>query len=62
MVKKYAPSEGTNRKTAFHCRYGLLEYQGGSSDLANAPFTFPVYMNNIFRDCLDKFVVYLIFS
>jgi hypothetical protein len=51
---------GEEWKTAFRCRYGLFEYTVMPFGLCNAPGTFQHYMNDTFRDFLDKFlVVYL---
>lgn len=51
---------GEEWKTAFRCRYGLFEYTVMPFGLCNAPGTFQHYMNNTFREFLDKFlVVYL---
>ena len=46
--------EGDEWKTAFRCRYGLFEYTVMPFGLANAPVTFQVMINNIFRDMLDQ--------
>ena len=47
-------------KTAFRCRYGLFEYTVMPFGLCNAPGTFQHYMNDMFQDFLDEFlVVYL---
>ena len=48
---------GEEEKTAFHCRYGLFEYTVMPFGLCNAPGTFQHYMNNTFREFLDKFLV-----
>ena len=51
---------GEEWKTAFRCRYGLFEYTVMPFGLCNAPGTFQHYMNDTFREFLDKFlVVYL---
>ena len=51
---------GEEWKTAFRCRYGLFEYTVMPFGLCNAPGTFQHYMNDTFRDFLDKFlIVYL---
>jgi hypothetical protein len=51
---------GEEWKTAFRCRYGLFEYTVMPFSLCNAPGTFQYYMNDTFRDMLDKFlIVYL---
>lgn len=47
-------------KTAFRSRYGHYEFTVMPFGLCNAPATFQRMMNDVFRDCLDKFVlVYL---
>ena len=46
--------------TAFRTRYGHFEFTVLPFGLTNAPATFMTLMNNIFAECLDKFVsVYL---
>jgi len=51
---------GEEWKTAFRCRYGLFEYTVMPFGLCNAPGTFQHYMNDTFREFLDKFlIVYL---
>jgi hypothetical protein len=50
-------AEGEEEKTAFHCRYGLFEYTVMPFGLCNAPGTFQHYMNETFREFLDKFLV-----
>ena len=51
---------GEEWKTAFRCRYGLYEYTVMPFGLCSAPGTFQHYMNDTFRDFLDKFlIVYL---
>jgi hypothetical protein len=53
-------AEGEEWKTAFRCRYGLFEYTVMPFGLCNAPGTFQHYMNDTFREFLDKFlIVYL---
>ena len=47
-------------KTAFVTRYGLDEFLVMSFGLTNAPSYFMYLMNNVFMDCLDKFVVVFI--
>ena len=42
---------------AFKSRYGHQEYVVMSFRIMNAPIVFIYYMNMIFRQCLDKFVV-----
>lgn len=44
-------------KTAFRTRYGLFEFLVLPFGLTNAPATFMTLMNEIFKDCLDLFVV-----
>ena len=44
-------------KTAFQCCYRLFEYTVMHFRLCNALGTFQHYMNNIFRNFLDKFLV-----
>lgn len=48
---------GEEEKTAFRCRYGLFEYTVMPFGLCNAPGTFQHYMNNTFREFLDKFLI-----
>ena len=50
-------AEGEEWKTAFRCRYGLFEYNVMPFGLCNAPGTFQHYMNDTFRDFLDKFLI-----
>ena len=53
-------AEGEEWKTAFRCRYGLYEYTVMPFGLCSAPGTFQHYMNDTFREFLDKFlIVYL---
>jgi hypothetical protein len=47
-------------KTAFHTRYGLYEYIVMSFGLTNAPAYFMYFMNKVFMEYLDKFVVVFI--
>ncbi|XP_013921110.1 PREDICTED: RNA-directed DNA polymerase homolog [Thamnophis sirtalis] len=49
--------EGDEWKTAFGTRYGHFEYTVMSFGLTNAPTVFQQFMNDIFRDLLDQFVV-----
>ena len=44
-------------KTAFTTRYGLYEFTVMSFGLTNAPATLSHFMNSIFMEYLDKFVV-----
>jgi len=48
------------QKTTFQSRYGHYEYVVMSFEVTNAPAVFMDYMNRIFRQCLDKFVVVFI--
>jgi hypothetical protein len=51
---------GEEWKIIFRYRYGLFEYTIISFDLYNTPDIFQYYMNDIFREFLDKFlIVYL---
>ena len=69
VLSKFDIHDGYNRlqmasceeeKTAFCCRYGLFEYTVMPFGLCNALGTFQHYMNDIFRDFLDKsLVIYL---
>ena len=47
-------------KTAFRTRYGHYEYTVMSFGVSNAPCVFMEYMNRIFHEYLDKFVVVFI--
>ncbi|KEP45598.1 putative Transposon Tf2-1 polyprotein, partial [Rhizoctonia solani 123E] len=49
--------EGDEWKTAFKTKYGLFEYRVMPFGLCNAPAAFQHFMNNIFRDILDVYVV-----
>ena len=48
------------QKTAFRTRYGHYEYSVMPFGVTNAPGVFMGYMNQIFREYLDKFVVVFI--
>src|SRR5277367_1235758 len=50
-------AEGEEWKTAFRCRYGLFEYNVMPFGLCNAPGMFQHYMNDTFREFLDKFLI-----
>uniref|UniRef100_A0A3B1KEA5 Gypsy retrotransposon integrase-like protein 1 n=1 Tax=Astyanax mexicanus TaxID=7994 RepID=A0A3B1KEA5_ASTMX len=52
--------EGDEWKTAFSTTRGHYEYLVMSYGLANAPAVFQSFMNDIFRDMLDKFVIIFI--
>ena len=47
-------------KIAFRMRYGHYEFLVMSFGLTNAPTTFMILMNGIFRSFLDSFVIVLI--
>jgi hypothetical protein len=49
--------EGDEWKTAFRTKYGLFEYLVMPFGLANTPAAFQHFMNDIFRDLLDIYVV-----
>ena len=49
--------EGDEWKTAFRTRYGSYEYLVMPFGMSNAPATFQTFMNDIFADMADKFVV-----
>ena len=44
-------------ETAFRTHYGHYEFTVLPFGLTNAPATFINFMNNVFKDCLDKFVL-----
>ena len=48
---------GEEWKTAFRCRYGHFEYTVMPFGLCNAPGTFQHYMNDMFCNFLDKFLI-----
>ncbi|XP_018415792.1 PREDICTED: uncharacterized protein LOC108790094 [Nanorana parkeri] len=51
---------GDEWKTAFRTRFGHFEYLVMPCGLCNAPATFQHFVNDIFRDYLDHFmIVYL---
>lgn len=49
--------KGDEWKTAFRTRYGHFEYLVMPFGLCNAPATFQHFLNDVFRDILDSFVV-----
>lgn len=50
-------SEGDEWKTSFWTRYGSFEYLVMPFGLTNAPATFQHFMNDIFQDMADLFVI-----
>ena len=50
-------AEGDEWKTSFRTRYGAFEYLVMPFGLTNAPATFQNFMNDIFHDLTDNFVV-----
>ena len=50
-------AKGQEWLTAFRTRYGLFEYLVMPFGLTNAPATFQYFMNDIFHDMVDLFVV-----
>ena len=50
-------AEGEEWKTAFRTRYGSFEYLVMPMGLSNAPATFQTFMNDIFADVADLFVI-----
>ena len=49
--------EGKEWKTVFRCGYGLFEYTVMPFGLCNTRGTFQHYMNDTFREFLDKFLI-----
>ena len=49
--------EGDKWKTAFRIQYGHFKYQVMSFGLTNAPVSFQGYINKIFAEKLDIFVI-----
>ncbi|CUA70042.1 Transposon Tf2-12 polyprotein [Rhizoctonia solani] len=49
--------KGDKWKTAFKTKYGLFEYRVMPFGLCNAPAVFQHFMNDVFRDILDVYVV-----
>ena len=49
--------QGDEWKTAFRTRYGHFEYLVMPFGLCNAPATFQHFVNDVFRDMLDQFVI-----
>jgi hypothetical protein len=43
--------------TTFRCRYGTFKYEVMPFGLTNGPATFQRLINDIFLDCLDKFMI-----
>jgi hypothetical protein len=50
-------AEGHKWKTAFRTRYGSFEYMVMPFGMTNSPASFQHFMNDIFRDLADDFVV-----
>jgi hypothetical protein len=48
---------GHEYKTAFRTRYGLFEYLVMPFGMTNSPATFQYFMNDIFHDMTDVFVI-----
>jgi len=48
---------GHEYKTAFRTRYGLFEYLVMPFGMTNSPATFQYFMNDIFHDMTDIFVI-----
>ena len=49
--------EGDEKYTVFKIRWGFFEYLVMSFGVKNGPKTFQQYVNNIFRDFLNVFVI-----
>ena len=47
-------------KAAFRIRYGHYEFVVMSFELINAPVVFMELMNQVFKECLDTFVIVFI--
>jgi hypothetical protein len=50
-------TEGENEKTSCHTRYGSYEFFMMPFGFTNAPTTFCTFMNDIFQEWFDDFVV-----
>lgn len=50
-------AEGHEWKTAFRTRYGSFEYLVMPFGMTNSPSTFQHFMNDVFQDMSDVFVV-----
>jgi len=48
---------GHEYKTAFRTHYGLFEYLVMPFGMTNSPATFQYFMNNIFHDMTDIFMI-----
>ena len=49
--------KGDKQKTAFYTHYKYLKYLVMFFGLTNAPVTFQVFINNVFRKYLNIFVI-----